>query len=77
MKLDFDFGQACPDGKEHSGDLSSTSQTAVSEKSNSPSAGRHQYCQNKLMNIRVGRRSLNHEKTECRVEPANEMIIAS
>jgi hypothetical protein len=36
MKLDFDFRQAGPDGKEHSGDLSSTSQTAVSQKCNSP-----------------------------------------
>jgi hypothetical protein len=41
------------------------------------SSGRQQYCQIKLMHIRVGRRSLNHEETECRVEPANEMIIAS
>jgi hypothetical protein len=36
MKLDFDFRQAGPDNKEHSGELSSTIQTAVSEKSNSP-----------------------------------------
>jgi hypothetical protein len=77
MKLDFDFRQACSDVKEHSGVLSPTSQTVVSQKRQQPSSGRHQYCQIKLMSIRVGRRSLNHEKTECRVEPANEMIIAS
>ena len=63
--------------KEHSGELSSTISGVCLPNEQQPSEGRLQSGQIKLMNTRVGRRSLNHEKTECRVEPANEMIIAS
>ncbi|RLS71291.1 MAG: hypothetical protein DWI00_13610 [Planctomycetota bacterium] len=77
MKLDFEFPSGLSRRQVTFWWVVSDQSDGCQRKKQQSSADRRQHRRFKLMNIRVGRRSLNHEETECRVEPAKEMIIAS